>query len=44
MLIGGFDSNPWCLITRTEDDKLTKAWEMWKYYSKYPKRIAFKNR
>ena len=38
----GEDANPWCLAARTNGD-LERAKEMWLHYSKYPKRIAFRN-
>lgn len=38
----GEDANPWCLAARTNGD-LERAKDMWLHYSKYPKRIAFRN-
>ena len=37
----GVDANPWCLAAR-HDGTLERAKEMWEYYNRYPKRIAFK--
>lgn len=40
----GYGSNPWCLVTRTEDGKLDQAWSFWnECYAGYPKHIAFQN-
>ena len=38
----GEDANPWCLAARVNGD-LERAKDMWLHYSKYPKRIAFRN-
>ena len=38
----GEDANPWCLAARINGD-LEKAKQYWQHYSKYPKRIAFKD-
>ena len=38
----GEDANPWCLAARTNGD-LERAKDKWLHYSKYPKRIAFRN-
>lgn len=38
----GYDSNPWCLVTRTEEDGLQTAYKYWmNVYNCYPKHIAF---
>ena len=42
----GYDKNPWCLATRQDnyqEHELEDAWNYWKHYNAYPKRIAFKN-
>lgn len=40
----GQDANPWCLAARTgKKGDLRTASRHWKYYSAYPKRIAFQN-
>lgn len=39
----GYDTNPWCLVTR-KDGKLKQAQEYWIHtYAGYPKHIAFQN-
>ena len=38
----GEDANPWCLAARI-DGSLERAKEYWQHYSRYPKRIAFRN-
>ena len=38
----GVDANPWCLAAR-QNGNLERAKEMWEYYNRYPKRIAFKD-
>lgn len=37
----GKDCNPWCLVSRAEDDSMDDAWNKWNTYSAYPKHIAF---
>lgn len=36
------EANPWCLIARRYDGSMNEAFDCWKHYSSYPKRIAFK--
>ena len=40
----GPDCNPWCLLASGKDGKLTRgSASCWKYYSAFPKRVAFQN-
>lgn len=40
----GVDCNPWCLLAADEEGRLTKgSASYWRYYSGFPKRVAFLN-